>query len=226
MHKFPNKLIAIGVLGVLAAIGSLMNSHPSTLQAASGPTVTIDQAQLPLPVQGSVSVGGTVAATQSGAWNVGITGTPNVKVTNPAAAPVLSVNVNDPGRTPYQSFKFAACFHGACSATFAAVPAQHRLVMEHITGLVTLSSSTTAIQVALQENFGLDNFVSIFIAPPPISSAGSVTEFDQAIRGYADAGEQPIVTVVANVELLESNNFTLIGYLVDCSVAPCSAIHR
>jgi hypothetical protein len=40
---------------------------------------------------------------QNEAWNVGISGTPNVNVSNPASAPLLSVNVNDPGRIPYQS---------------------------------------------------------------------------------------------------------------------------
>jgi hypothetical protein len=44
---------------------------------------------------------GGVAATQSGTWNVGLTGTPNVNVANPATAPALFLNVNDPGRIPY-----------------------------------------------------------------------------------------------------------------------------
>jgi hypothetical protein len=39
----------------LAAIGSVMNSRQATLQGAGGPAVTIDPAQLPLPVTGRVS---------------------------------------------------------------------------------------------------------------------------------------------------------------------------
>ncbi len=64
------------VVFTLAAAGTLMNSTRTVAQAG-GPTVTIDQAQLlPLPVSGSATVSGTVAATQSGPWNVGIVGTP------------------------------------------------------------------------------------------------------------------------------------------------------
>ena len=52
-----------------------MNSTRTVVQAG-GPTVTIDPTELPLPVSGSATVSGTVAATQSGPWNVGILGTP------------------------------------------------------------------------------------------------------------------------------------------------------
>jgi hypothetical protein len=89
MKRFKNHLIAAGVLSVLAIIGTIMNSHQSVLQTAGGPTVTIDPEQLPLPVTGSTTVSGSVAATQSGLWNVGITGTPSVNITNPADRPVL-----------------------------------------------------------------------------------------------------------------------------------------
>src|SRR5215469_12132909 len=110
MKNIKNRVFAAGIIAALAVIGSVMNSRQSTLRgAAPGPTVTIDPSQLPLPVQGSLGVSGAVAATQSGAWNVGITGTPNVKVTNPATAPVLFVNVNDPGRIPYQSVAANSC---------------------------------------------------------------------------------------------------------------------
>src|ERR1051326_4393671 len=77
-----------------------------------------------LPISGSTTVAGTVAASQSGPWTVGITGTPNVTVTNPATAPVFFRNVDDPGRTPYESS--AQCVvsnnNSLCSAIFGAVP--------------------------------------------------------------------------------------------------------
>lgn len=55
----------------------------------------LTQAQAPQPitdnggsvtVDGTVGISGTVASTQSGAWNVGITGTPTVNVGNPTLA--------------------------------------------------------------------------------------------------------------------------------------------
>jgi hypothetical protein len=58
MKTFKNRIIATAVLIGLALLGSLMNSHPSVLQAAGGPTVTIDPSQLPLPITGAVSISG------------------------------------------------------------------------------------------------------------------------------------------------------------------------
>jgi hypothetical protein len=78
MNTFKKRMLAAAIIAGLAVIGSLMNSQQSTVRAAGGPTVTIDQAQLPLPVQG----------------NVGINGTPNVKVTNPATAPALTLDIS------------------------------------------------------------------------------------------------------------------------------------
>ena len=92
MQNLRNKLIVGGAVLILALIGSVMNSRQSTIQGASGPSVTIDPTQLPLPVTGTVAVTGnvaatgTVAATQSGAWSVGISGTPTVNVTGPVTA--------------------------------------------------------------------------------------------------------------------------------------------
>lgn len=108
MQTLRNRLIILLAVGVLATIGAFMNSPSSRLQGASGPSVTIDPTQLPLPVQGtvastqqgawnvgingtpSVSVNNspTVNAIQSGAWNVGLTGTPNVKIGNGFSSPV------------------------------------------------------------------------------------------------------------------------------------------
>jgi hypothetical protein len=130
MQNLRNKLIAGGAVLILAAIGTIMNSHPA-LGQSGGPTITIDPAQLPLPVKGSTTVSGAVAATQSGPWSVGISGTPNVNVTgtpnvdvvNPATAPALFLNVNDPGRIPYQSQQLCPAGSGsACQANFPIVP--------------------------------------------------------------------------------------------------------
>ena len=119
-------LITLTGLLVLAALGSMFPSKYSgsaTAQGPSGPEVRI-AGPLPLPVTGTSTVSGTVAATQSGTWNVGvagnvnagqsgpwnvgITGTPTFNVNNPAtvnlpagvsvlggAKATLSVNVND-----------------------------------------------------------------------------------------------------------------------------------
>lgn len=48
-----------------------------------------------------VVVQGPVAAQQHGSWNVGIAGTPNVQVGNPAANPVLIRDVDRPTAQPF-----------------------------------------------------------------------------------------------------------------------------
>ena len=97
MQNLRNQLIAGGAVLLLAAIGTMMNRQ--AMQAAGGPSVTIES-PIPLPVTGTVAVtgsttvSGTVAATQSGTWNVGLTGTPNVHVTNPITAPVPVLDIS------------------------------------------------------------------------------------------------------------------------------------
>jgi hypothetical protein len=89
MNRFKNHLIAVAVLSVLAIVGTVMSSHQAVAQGpADGLAVKI-VSPVPVPVTGLTTVSGTVAATQSGQWNVGISGTPNVNVTNPAIAPVF-----------------------------------------------------------------------------------------------------------------------------------------
>src|SRR5215467_10320755 len=86
MNRLKNHLIAAAVLSVLAVIGTAMNSHQAAAQGpATGLAVNIVN-PLPVPVTGSTTISGTVAATQSGSWNVGITGTVNVTPVLPARA--------------------------------------------------------------------------------------------------------------------------------------------
>ena len=73
MQNLRNQLIAGGAVLILAAIGTMMNRQAAQAQGQGGPTVTIG-APIPLPVTGTVTATGTIAATQSGTWNVGLTG--------------------------------------------------------------------------------------------------------------------------------------------------------
>src|SRR5690242_12007753 len=96
-------------------------SSTGALRAADGgPAVTIG-GPLPLPttaaqsgawnvgISGTPTVGisGTpsVNAAQNGAWNVGIAGTPNVNVNNHVAVR----NIDEKGRIPYMEGGFRTC---------------------------------------------------------------------------------------------------------------------
>jgi hypothetical protein len=81
MKNLRNKLIAGGAVVILAAIGTMMNRQAA--RADGGTTVTIG-APIPLPVE----------ARQSGTWNVGLTGMPNVNVANAITAPVPTLDIS------------------------------------------------------------------------------------------------------------------------------------
>jgi hypothetical protein len=200
-------MIAAAVLSVLAVIGTIMNSRQATAQDG-GPKVTIES-PIPLPVTGSL----------------GITGTANVLVTNPATAPVLFLNVNDPGRIPYQSEVLGTCDANACITFFPVVPANHRLVIQHFSGEITFSGSPSPLAAVLRgaAGFGPAQSSSMVTANIPAQGPFHATSlFDQSVLLYFDAGKQPLTQVSApNIQFAD---ITLTGYMLDCTIAPCAAI--
>src|SRR5579871_5414810 len=117
MQTLKSNLVMIGTLGILAVVGTLMNSPHAAVQGASGgPTVTIDPTQLPLHVTGSTTVSGPVTVTGS----VGVTGTVAVR------------DVDQKDRNPYQhTVSFSQTGGLNNSADFPMVPAGNRLVITY-----------------------------------------------------------------------------------------------
>src|SRR5690348_4602688 len=119
MHKVKLAITIGGVLLVLGSIQTLMDhsSKVGTLRADGGPIVTIG-APLPLPT----------TAAQSGAWNVGITGSPTVR----------TLDTEKLARIPFQSLVTIACTDpGTCSSQYlvnasSGVPTGYRLVIQHV----------------------------------------------------------------------------------------------
>jgi len=94
MSQLKNRLFAFAGLALLATIGAIMNHHATAQDA--GPRVTI-QGPLPLPITGSATVSGSVAATQSGPWSVGISGLPLPVSLNGGATVSGSVSASQSG---------------------------------------------------------------------------------------------------------------------------------
>jgi hypothetical protein len=237
MKTFKNRLFATAIIAGLAVIGSVMNSRQSTIQGAAGPTVTIDQTQLPLPVQGFLGVSGNVAATQSGAWNVGIAGTPNVNVASlpavqlsgtptvnvatPSGAPLMVVNLSDRGRTPYQATTNMPCGNGGCNGSFPAVPSGHRLVVEHLSASFLGTAQSPVVASVFSPSPG--GFLLSFVVP--LQAGGTAAAFDQPILVYFDAGIQPSAGLSSlTAPMLGGGTISLSGYLVDCTLGPCAPI--
>jgi hypothetical protein len=73
--RFKNHLMAAALFVILAAIGTLMNSRQVAAQGPPDGLAVRIVNPLPVPTQGTSAVTGTVAATQSGTWKVGVNGT-------------------------------------------------------------------------------------------------------------------------------------------------------
>jgi hypothetical protein len=174
------------------------------------------------------AVTGSVTVTNTPTVNVG--NTPTVNVSNTSAQPVASVHIDEPGRIPYQSQvdKSGSCTGaGACFFEFGSVPAGHRVVIQHVSGIASFTAGTNAIWVQLNNGSGAP--VSSFFAPqapPTLFSA-----FDQSVQAYFDpAAFGGIIEV--GVSFIGGTDpgagsaeiITLSGYELDCNVAPCAPI--
>jgi hypothetical protein len=71
-------------------------------------------------------------------------------VTNPSTAPALTSSVDDPGRVAYQSITGQVCANpNQCVVDFPAVPQGHRLVIQHVSGSVSIFTSATSAQAII-----------------------------------------------------------------------------
>lgn len=228
MTRMKKSLLVVTVLAILGIVGSAMQKAQP---AASTPTtfgipVTV-ASPLPMPVSG------TVSAQQSGTWNVGINGTPSVNIANSptvnlassATTPLFFRNVDDPGRIPYQStVTTSSCITYLCTWNFPAVPANHRLVVQHLSGYLVFKAATEPFVAGIQSSSG-NNTIG-FLVPATWANA-TTSGFDQPILDYFDGGSsfQAFVQGLSNIgNPFATASITVTGYLLDCSAAPCAAI--
>jgi hypothetical protein len=198
-----------------------MNQHSSTgtLRAADGgPTVTVG-GPLPLPTTAAqsgawnVGITGTpnVAATQSGVWNVGISGTPNVSVNNHVAVR----NVDEKGRVPYMQTAFQNCSpaSGLCDMNFAAVPAGKRLVVEHVSANIGLNPGSGLNATFLAAPGGM-----FFSLPGRAMATPTLIGVNEQVLAYYEAGQAPLYRLAfAAVGDSGVVSAVISGYLVDLS---------
>ena len=232
MRRFTKPVLTVAIIAALYIIGAAMGWRDASARADAGPIVTIG-APLPLPVSG------TVAATQSGPWNVGISGQPlQVSVNNSPTvnlAPgssVLSRGLDDPGRVAFQANvlnKIDCGNFSPCVFNFGPVAAGHRIVVQHIAGLFTLNSGAQSVLVAVAP-FNSPTLLTSFVTPAIQSATVANAAFDQPVLFYLDHSQ--VATLVATtINATNSATFfpgqqtiALTGYELDCNVAPCSPI--
>src|SRR5262245_40755591 len=97
------KLLLVGAgVAVAVLVGSVAGPKPVEAQGQRPPTPVEIVAPVPVPVSGSL----------------GISGTPNVNVTNTASSPALTRDVDNAARSPFQAiFCTHAAFSGGTAPT-------------------------------------------------------------------------------------------------------------
>ncbi len=223
MKTVTKCLLFLVGLCVIAAVAGLLSdkqllataSTTSTVASVNNP-VPVTVTNTPLPVQGSVGISGTPS--------VNIANTPTVALTTGTTVQVSGAirNLDDPGRVPYQSTVSATCSGAQCGFGLPFVPLGHRVVIQHIGGILDFDAPATKVDAFVDDNQG--RFVTAF--PVPVSSSVSAA-FDRPVLFYIDQSQRVTVIVFvlgANFISAEANAVTLSGYEVDCNAAPCSAI--
>ncbi len=208
MNRLRVSFLGAVLFLVMATTSVLMTSHRSAAQNPNaGPDVHI-VSPLPLPVTGSTTVSGTVAATQSGPWNVGIPGTISIK------------NLDEPGRSPYQQLVgfTAACFQGpppSCliEANFQAPAAGSRLVARRISGEIITNNEAGTSEAILGVIPNALAFVPVLVRSQ-VSSSETLLQFNQELLTYVEPGKTPNFGVTLPGVTSAKGQVVLSGYIV------------
>jgi len=227
------KRLSAGVLVVaLAVVGILMNGGHETVKASPGAASVNIVSPLPLPTTGTATVSGTVAATQSGPWNVNVANSPSVNVANPATAPVLVRDVENPAHAPAHVHGTLTINSGSPAGVLTLtspenpIPAGKRLVLEYASYRCTESSpggvDVSSVQLETYETFPL-GFVAHFSELPvikgPMTASGDVGfSGSQLVRLYSDPVSQNLLLLVGLTNVASAAvtcNADVSGYLVN-----------
>jgi hypothetical protein len=228
--------VVVLVLGAARLfVGCQSTTQAQTTTPASQVQVINMPAQ-PVPVTGNVNatvsgtptvnLGSTATVTVGNTPTVNVASMPTVTITPPAVTTVS--NMDDPGRIPYQSTSPTPqpCPAGGVGLCwpFPAVPAGHRLVIQHVSGALQYSTSPNPLLV-----YVLDSGFHAINAFTPTANAWSSTvqliNFDQRVQVYVDASQTYWVEVWASgAPTVGFVPVIVTGYLLDCAAAPCAAI--
>jgi hypothetical protein len=214
MSRLRNKLIVLAAVGILAVVGSLMNSRRANAQSGSL-RVTIGA---PLPVPVSITGSSTISGT------VGLASGASVRVNNTVTDPVRVSNVND-AIQPFQASNFCSgtAGTGGCAVTIFTVPAGKRAVVEYYNGSANFANVAAAGQVFLVDLrttvAGQAHTHYLPPTPPAVSNLtgpGAGTSWGQQVRLYADSGTTILGDGLPSITASPFNlTFNISGYLVD-----------
>ena len=114
-----------------------------------------------------------------------------VSVVNSPSSPVPTLSVTDPGRIPYQLEIDVSCNPSTvCVFSFPIVHAGHRVVIQHIIGIITYSPAPTIIVATVES--GATNVSNFYVPIPP---GFNISQFDWPSLFYVDSSTQASITV-------------------------------
>lgn len=199
-------------VALAALVGCLLTlTTASSASSAPGPSpapvLVLNGTDRPVPVVGPV------AASQAGSWNVAVSGTADVRVTNTAPIPV-AIQGGEAAATPVMNAG-AAAFNslGESTNVLYTVPAGKRLLVDEI-GFNTYVSSGSVIASVCREGY-------VYCLPVPVQDQGVVaggTRFvgTQRVTYFVEAGEQLLAVCVKSTQVSgDYCSATFVGRLVD-----------
>jgi hypothetical protein len=126
----------------------------------------------------------------------------------------LVKNIDERGRIPYTLTVFCSSNGSTqCSAFFPAVPANKRLVIEHVNGSIDTPTNLSVVDFS-----GNGTFQNIFFQFQGLDLANNNNYIsNQPFLTYFEAGQTPVYTVVVHfgAPVFISAQVTITGYLVD-----------
>jgi hypothetical protein len=183
---------SISVLTFLVALTAttIPLPKPTQAQAAGTAPVTVVNTPLPVSLSGTGNIAGTVAATQSGAWNVDVASLPAVQLapgatvgvsgfTNTEATPLFTSDVDAAARRPFAVELCSSLDSNLCGGEPFSVnlPVGERFVIEQVSGGCS-DVHVAAIFASLNGRIYTHRFPMI----------GSTYNFSQLTRIYVDGG--------------------------------------
>ena len=182
---------------------------------------------VPVAVQGTTNVSGsvnvantpTVNAKQSGAWNVGIAGTPTVEVGNEAGNPVLTRDVDRPTAQPFQ-FEAVVTIEDGFQGGNAGipVPSGKLLVIENVSAFGLAPASQRIQSFSINTHVAPDNVLrSHYLQFTKQDTGFSSYEYtvSQMTRVYADTPSASAYVFRATSSGTATFRFVVSGYFVD-----------
>ena len=187
-------------VGVVVVVGSFMLSGAHTSSAAPPPATqdvrVVNTTTNPVPIlaQGTTNVAGTVQAAQSGAWNVGISGTPTFQVGNTASNPVFVSDVNEPAMHPFQTRGGVPLNAGSVDAAFGIpVPGGKRLAIKFVSALASVPTGQVVRAILFTTIGGVETQHNLVMTPQGTFGLQDDFAASQAVEIFADGGTQIFV---------------------------------